>query len=724
MARFGRSFPIHPLTWQFAKRFFTVVTTKTITGVARIQKSVTQTVTGVGRIQKSATQTETGRSRIQTTGKVRTNLVNNPSFEVNITDFWSGFTTTGSPITSRSTAFSNNGVASFKIDANGVNADAGLSHTYTGIPDGGGTGTFALSGYIKTVGITGDAKIVIRENTGFAALISLTVSAATQDWTRVSGTATLTAGTNFDIIVGLGAYGAPGQGVAYFDGILLERIEAVEQYFDGDTQSAAWTGTAHNSTSTWQRGVLTGHANIFATTTKTETGVTRVQKSATQTETGKARVTATATQTETGKARVTAATTQTETGKARVTASTTKTETGKAAIQNTTTQTETGKAAIQKTTTQTETGTARVQITTTQTETGKANIANAAPTTQTITGKARVTATTTKTETGKAAIQNTTTQTVTGVGRIQKSATQTETGKARVGLVTPQTETGKARVTATTTQTETGKAAIQNTTTQTETGKGRVEKSVTKTETGTARVQISTTQTETGKGRVQQSVAQTETGLARVQKTATQTATGKARVQRTVPQTETGKARVTATQPRTITGHASIDNPWQYSKNDPLYYKASGRISIMLGDNRFPSYGSANRPSPAVGPGQRGLAGFNFDTKELEVWDGTRYYYYQQIKYVAVASNYAILLGDSILGVSTAAARTLTLPNPANVTAGTQIVIKDVTGGANANNITINPFASETIDGAASKVINTNYGTVTLFTNGTNWFTI
>ncbi len=46
--------------------------------------------------------------------------------------------------------------------------------------------------------------------------------------------------------------------------------------------------------------------------------------------------------------------------------------------------------------------------------------------------------------------------------------------------------------------------------------------------------------------------------------------------------------------------------------------------------------------------------------------------------------------------------------------------IKDK-GNAEANNITITP-ASGTIDGSASLVINSNYGSVTLVSDGTNWF--
>lgn len=75
---------------------------------------------------------------------------------------------------------------------------------------------------------------------------------------------------------------------------------------------------------------------------------------------------------------------------------------------------------------------------------------------------------------------------------------------------------------------------------------------------------------------------------------------------------------------------------------------------------------------------------------------------------------------DNIIFVNTSAARTLTLPAPTN---GRLLIIKDSTGNAATNNITINPNASETIDGASSFIISFNWGEVQLQSNGTNWFT-
>ncbi len=51
-----------------------------------------------------------------------------------------------------------------------------------------------------------------------------------------------------------------------------------------------------------------------------------------------------------------------------------------------------------------------------------------------------------------------------------------------------------------------------------------------------------------------------------------------------------------------------------------------------------------------------------------------------------------------------------------------QITIKDAGGGAEAYPITIDTEGAETIDGAASVTIDSNYGSETLYTDGSNWF--
>lgn len=77
------------------------------------------------------------------------------------------------------------------------------------------------------------------------------------------------------------------------------------------------------------------------------------------------------------------------------------------------------------------------------------------------------------------------------------------------------------------------------------------------------------------------------------------------------------------------------------------------------------------------------------------------------------------MASDNIVLVnSTGGARNITLPVPTN---GRLLTIKDIAGTSATNNITVLPNAAETIDGASSYVINVNYASVQLTSDGTNW---
>lgn len=63
----------------------------------------------------------------------------------------------------------------------------------------------------------------------------------------------------------------------------------------------------------------------------------------------------------------------------------------------------------------------------------------------------------------------------------------------------------------------------------------------------------------------------------------------------------------------------------------------------------------------------------------------------------------------------------VTLPAPS---VGRELVIKDVSGHAFSNNITILHNSSETIDGAPSYLISVNYAAITLIGDGSSWWVI
>jgi len=92
------------------------------------------------------------------------------------------------------------------------------------------------------------------------------------------------------------------------------------------------------------------------------------------------------------------------------------------------------------------------------------------------------------------------------------------------------------------------------------------------------------------------------------------------------------------------------------------------------------------------------------------------------VKRTPVNANYVIQSTDYYIGVtSTAAPRTMTLPSAVAVGVGWQVAIKDESGGAAANSITISPVLAQTIDGAANIVIAANDGSVLLMSDGANW---
>jgi hypothetical protein len=79
---------------------------------------------------------------------------------------------------------------------------------------------------------------------------------------------------------------------------------------------------------------------------------------------------------------------------------------------------------------------------------------------------------------------------------------------------------------------------------------------------------------------------------------------------------------------------------------------------------------------------------------------------------------YTALLTDYFLCVDVAAPVTITLPTGI---LGTVYIVKDCDGDATTNIITIQGTGGQLIDGAATALINTPYGSLTFVFNGTEW---
>lgn len=84
-------------------------------------------------------------------------------------------------------------------------------------------------------------------------------------------------------------------------------------------------------------------------------------------------------------------------------------------------------------------------------------------------------------------------------------------------------------------------------------------------------------------------------------------------------------------------------------------------------------------------------------------------------------ATYTAKAGERVIGVNRAGAVTVTLPS-AEVRKGRIYTVKDESGAAASNNITVATEGSETIDGSATDVISVNYESKSYYSDGTNWF--
>ncbi len=88
---------------------------------------------------------------------------------------------------------------------------------------------------------------------------------------------------------------------------------------------------------------------------------------------------------------------------------------------------------------------------------------------------------------------------------------------------------------------------------------------------------------------------------------------------------------------------------------------------------------------------------------------------------VSVSSSYTASAGNYILGVS--AVPSSILFNALDFSAGQVLLVKDESGLASSDNtIVLNPSGSQTIDGAPAIYVESPYGSVLLYTDGTDWF--
>ena len=88
----------------------------------------------------------------------------------------------------------------------------------------------------------------------------------------------------------------------------------------------------------------------------------------------------------------------------------------------------------------------------------------------------------------------------------------------------------------------------------------------------------------------------------------------------------------------------------------------------------------------------------------------------------SIGSHYSITTADYYIGCNHTASVTLTLPTAASLASGQTFTIKDESGQANSFSVTVISQGSDTIDGETNFTIESPYGAVNLYSNGSNKF--
>jgi hypothetical protein len=203
---------------------------------------------------------------------IRTNLVLNPSIEVNTNGF-----TGSNTFLARVTTDAYVGSASLEVTTNSTGANLGVtatrSTTYQ-IPVTFGD-TFTISAYVKNTSGSRNWRIDARGKTTAAtasAIEIITGTAATNPttWTRISNTFTFTDPSVawLEFYIRSSISGQVGNKVLV-DGVLIEKNSTLGDYFDGSTynEPVYWSGTANDSTSIYEPAAFSGAYVVAGTQT-------------------------------------------------------------------------------------------------------------------------------------------------------------------------------------------------------------------------------------------------------------------------------------------------------------------------------------------------------------------------------------------------------------------------------------------------------------------------
>jgi hypothetical protein len=180
----------------------------------------------------------------------RVNWIENPSFEVNTTN-WSSV---AGAVLTRLTSGGYSGPACLQVQNSSTSATQ-VGSSSGRIPLVAGSGSYTASVYIKLGVGNSTANYFIRQLQYENQDSSSTVSAGnggiqslsyTGDWVRLSYTFTKAAAANFMLLRVATSSNVNGE-TFLVDSMMLEKSSSAGSYFDGD--SGFWTGTSHASIS-------------------------------------------------------------------------------------------------------------------------------------------------------------------------------------------------------------------------------------------------------------------------------------------------------------------------------------------------------------------------------------------------------------------------------------------------------------------------------------------
>lgn len=152
-----------------------------------------------------------------------------------------------------------------------------------------------------------------------------------------------------------------------------------------------------------------------------------------------------------------------------------------------------------------------------------------------------------------------------------------------------------------------------------------------------------------------------------------------------------------------------------------FFFLNDGTIMRAYGTNRPLYIGQTGAPDKLTLSGNDLFVAGEFEVDSTAFFDSA----INKKRTTSGVGAYTVLGTDYIIGKTgiTGGGDVVTLPTVASAGVGRIYIIKDESGTAGANNITIDGNGAETIDGVATIAISTNYGVARLYCSGSAWFT-